>query len=101
MDLLLTIAIWFIAMLSEKRNTTQLSLWISKLAKRIYDIPEFDYYAIADGIVAILNKARKGIQSFIDKKISNPEPHNNLCFPVCCYDYNNTYLYFPFWGNSI
>ena len=71
MDLLLTIFIGFIAMFSEKRNTTELSLWISKLAKRIYDIPEFDYYAIADGILAILEKTRKGIQSFIDKNIKS------------------------------
>jgi len=35
MDLLLTILIGFIAIFSEKRNTTQLSLWISKLSKRI------------------------------------------------------------------
>ena len=80
MDLLLTIAIGFIAMLSEKRHTTQLSLWISKLAKRIYDIPEFDYYAIADGIVAILNKTRKGIQSFIDKNIK-PRASQQLMLP--------------------
>jgi len=73
MDLFLTILIGFIAMFSEKRNTTELSLWISKLAKRIYDIPEFDYYAIADGILAILEKTRKGIQSFIDKNINSKD----------------------------
>lgn len=71
MDLLLTIVIGFIAMFSEKRNTTELSLWISKLAERIYDIPEFDYYAIADGILAILEKTRKGIQSFLDENIKS------------------------------
>lgn len=71
MDLLLTILIGFIAMFSEKRNTTQLSLWISKLSKRIYNIPKFDYYAIADGIFNILKKTRKGIQSFIDKNIKS------------------------------
>lgn len=65
MDLLLTILIGFIAMFSEKRNTTKLGFWIRKLAKRIYDIPDFDYYAIADGIYNIFKKARTGIQSFI------------------------------------
>lgn len=67
MDLLLTILIGFIAMLSEKRNTTKLSFWIRKLAERIYDIPDFDYYAIADGIHNIFKKARTGIQSFLGK----------------------------------
>jgi len=66
-DLLLTILIGFISMLSEKRKTTKLSFWIRKFAKRIYDIPEFDYYAIADGIYNIIKKARTGIQSFLNK----------------------------------
>ncbi|SDF60976.1 Transposase DDE domain-containing protein, partial [Halanaerobium congolense] len=69
MDLILTILIGFIAMLSEKRNTTKLSLWISKLAKRIYDIPNFDYYAIADGIFEILKKSCTGIKSFLNSNI--------------------------------
>lgn len=71
MDLILTILIGFIAMLSEKRNTTKLSLWISKLAKRIYDIPNFDYYAIADGIFEILKKSRTGIKSFLNLNIKS------------------------------
>ncbi|SFM11155.1 hypothetical protein SAMN04488699_1401, partial [Candidatus Frackibacter sp. WG13] len=69
MDLILTILIGFIAIFSEKRKTTKLSLWISKLSKRIYEIPKFDYYAITDGIFTILKKTRKGIQSFIDKNL--------------------------------
>jgi len=68
MDMLLTILIGFIAMESEKRKTTKLSLWIRKLSERIYEIPDFDFYAIADGIYNILKKTRKGIQSFIHKK---------------------------------
>jgi len=65
--MLITILIGFIALFSEKRRTTQLSLWILNQAKRIYKIPKFDFYAIADGIFAILKKARKGIKSFINK----------------------------------
>ena len=80
MDLLLTILIGFIAIFSEKRNTTQLSLWISKLSKRIYDIPDFDFYAIADGIFAILKKTRKGIQSFLNKK-NKSKPSQQLNLP--------------------
>ncbi|WP_156801193.1 hypothetical protein [Halobacteroides halobius] len=69
MDLLLSILIGFIAMLSEKRNKTKLNMWITKLSERIYDIPEFDYYAIATGIYNIFKKTRTGIQSFINKNI--------------------------------
>jgi len=69
MDLLLSILIGFIAMLSEKRNKTKLNMWITKLSERIYDIPEFDYYAIAAGIYNIFKKTRTGIQSFINKNL--------------------------------
>lgn len=71
MDLLLSILIGFIAILSEKRNTTKLSLWINKLSKRIYDIPDFDYYAISDGVNNILKKATTGIKNFIQEKIKS------------------------------
>ena len=71
MDWLLTILIGFIGIQSEKRKTTKLGLWIRKLAKRIYDIPVFDFYAIADGIFNILKKTRTGIQSFLHKNIKS------------------------------
>ncbi len=69
MDLLLTILIGFIAMFSEERNATKLNLWIIKSAARIYNIPDFDYYAIADGIYNIFKKAKTGIQNFINDNI--------------------------------
>jgi hypothetical protein len=62
-----------------------LSLWINKLSKRIYDIPKFDYYAIADGIYNIFKKTRTGIQGFTDKNIKLKR-HNNLHCRECCYD---------------
>lgn len=65
MNLLLSIAIGFIAMLSEKRKESLLVLWVSKIAKRIYDMPKFNYYALSDGIYAILQKSKTGIKSFI------------------------------------
>lgn len=65
MNLLLSIAIGFIAMLSEKRKESLLVLWVSKIAKRIYDMPKFNYYALSDGIYAILQKSKTGIESFI------------------------------------
>lgn len=52
-------------MLSEKRKESLLVLWISKIAKRIYDMPKFNYYALSDGIYAFLPKSKTGIKSFI------------------------------------
>lgn len=69
MNLLLSIAIGFIAMLSKTKKENLLSLQILELSKRIYDIPEFDYYALVDGIYAILKKARSGIEKFIPKPL--------------------------------
>ncbi len=65
MNLLLSITIGFIAMLSQKGKENILVLLILKISKRIYDIPKFDYYALSDGIYTILQKTKTGIKSFI------------------------------------
>src|SRR5699024_4601532 len=68
MNLILSVTIGFIAMLSEKRKESLLVLYILKTSKRIYNIPKFDYYPLSDGIYAILQKTRIGIKSFIKPK---------------------------------
>ncbi|WP_200810736.1 transposase [Garciella nitratireducens] len=66
MNLLLSITIGFIAMLSQgKKESVLVLLLILKISKRIYDIPEFNYYALADGIYTILQKTKTGIKKFI------------------------------------
>jgi len=69
MNLLLSITIGFIAMLSKTKKESLLTLWILKVSKRIYEIPEFDYYALVDGIYTILKKAKFGIEKFIPKPL--------------------------------
>jgi hypothetical protein len=71
MNLLLTFISGFIAKLSEKRGATALIICIQNLSKRIYDIPDFDYYALADGIYAILKKTHTGIKEYIKPIIKN------------------------------
>ncbi len=39
-----------------------LALHVLKAAKRIFGIPDFLYYALADGIKEVLSKAGKGIR---------------------------------------
>ncbi len=46
-------------MLSQKKKESILILLILKISKRIYDIAEFDYYALADGIYTILQNYKK------------------------------------------
>lgn len=64
MDLLLTIAIGLIGIFSNQEKT-KLFYLVQKTSKRIYDIPDFDYYAIADGFKYILEKTVTGIGSFL------------------------------------
>lgn len=51
-----------------RKKESILVLLILKISKRIYDIPEFDYYALADGIYTILQKTKTGIKSFIKSR---------------------------------
>ncbi|MEY8305031.1 transposase, partial [Anaerosalibacter bizertensis] len=64
-NLLLSITIGFIGMLSQKRKESILVMFILKISKRIYDIPKFNYYALSDGIYTILQKTKTGIKNFI------------------------------------
>lgn len=65
MDLLLTIAIGMIAKFSAQKTKTKLMYITIKISKRIYDIPEFNYYALADGFSCILEKTVTGIKRFL------------------------------------
>jgi len=67
LDLFLTIAIGYLGIMSEKAEQKRFVLELIELSKRIYDIPKFIYYAIADGIFALLNKCKKGIDIFLKK----------------------------------
>ena len=73
MNLLLSITIGFIAILSQRKKESILVLLILKISKRIYDIPEFDYYALADGIYTILQKTKTGIKKFIKPRFKKKE----------------------------
>lgn len=64
-NLFLTLILGFIAILSEKREESALIVCLQNLSERIYDIPDFNYYAIADGIYSLLKKTHTGIKSFI------------------------------------
>jgi hypothetical protein len=48
-----------------------LALYVLKAAKRIFGIPDFRYYALADGIKEVLSKAGKGILGDKAKPLPN------------------------------
>jgi len=64
LDLILSITIGFLALFSNQKKT-KLRVFVKKISERIFDIPNFEYYALADGIKEILAKSYTGIASFL------------------------------------
>jgi hypothetical protein len=84
LDLILSITIGFLALFSDKKRKTKLRIIIKKVSERIYDIPDFDYYALADGIKKIFTKSYTGIASFLKSyyKKRRSQKHLRLSLPL-------------------
>ena len=78
LDLILSITIGFLALFSDKKRKTKLRIIVKKVSERIYDIPDFDYYALADGIKEILTKSYTGIASFLKSYYQKRRSHKHL-----------------------
>ena len=65
LDFLLTMAIGYVSILSDKDNTVILRLEIISASKRLFDIADFLYYAVADGIFEVLKFVKRSISSFL------------------------------------
>jgi len=76
LDLLLTIAIGYIGMMSEKAEERAITAEVIAISKRIYDMPKFLFYAIADGLFFVLTKCKQGIADMLRKPPKSPQ----LCF---------------------
>jgi len=76
LDLLLTIAIGYIGFISEKQDDRRMVLEIIAISKRIYGIPKFVFYAIADGIFALFAKCKQGVSDMLRKRPKSPQ----ICF---------------------
>ena len=79
LDLLLTVAIGHIGVLSEKIGESIEVLEIVAASKRLYGLNLFTFYAISDGLFAIFSKSYTGIKSFFAKS----EPSPQLFLPWC------------------
>ena len=82
LDLILSITIGFLALFSDKNRKTKLRIIVKEVSERIYDIPDFDYYALADGIKKILAKSYTGIASFLKSYYQKHQSHNHLRLPL-------------------
>jgi len=73
LDLLLTIAIGYIGFISEKQDERKTVMEIIAISKRIYGIPKFVFYAIADGLFAVFAKCKQGIADMLRKRPKSPQ----------------------------
>lgn len=68
LDLILTIVVGYIGYISEKQEEKPYVMELIKISKRIYDIANFVFYAIADGLFVVLSKGKSGIADMLKKK---------------------------------
>ncbi len=68
LDLLLTIAIGYIGLISEKQEQRRMVMEIIQISKRIYGTPDFVFYAIADGLFTVFARCKTGIAHMLCKK---------------------------------
>ena len=71
LDLLLTIAIGYVAEISGKSDNIKLRAEIVEVSKRLFGAPDFIYYAVADGIFEILKAVKSGIGRFFHLPVNN------------------------------
>ena len=67
LDLLLSVAIGYIGILSEKINESIEVMEIIEASKRLYGLSKFTFYAISDGLAVVFAKSYVGIRSFFRK----------------------------------
>jgi len=73
LDLLLTMAIGFIGMMSEKSEERVSTMELISISKRIYKIPKFMFYAVADGLLIVFAKCKQGVFNLLRKRLKDPQ----------------------------
>jgi hypothetical protein len=73
LDMLLSVAIGYIGILSEKVNDNVEVMMIIQAAKRLYRLSKFTFYAISDGLAEIFSKSYFGIRAFFRKPAFSPQ----------------------------
>ena len=68
LDLMLTMVLGYIGLLSEKSDERMTVMELIAKSKRIYKPAKFIFYAIADGIFVVLSKGKAGIADMLKRK---------------------------------
>ena len=83
LDLFVTIAGGWIGILSEKSDERRTVMELIHISRRIFDVPNFVFYAIADGWHTIVSKSCGGIYDMLRK---TSKPIQLSLFPVPGFD---------------
>ena len=73
LDLLLTVAIGYIGILSEKINESIEVTEIIEASKRLYGLAKFTFYALSDGLAVIFSKSIVGIRGFFRSPVKSAQ----------------------------
>ena len=68
LDLLLTVAVGYIGLISEKADKRITIMQLIEHSKRIYGVNKFTFYAIAYGLFVVFSKCKQGIADMLKKK---------------------------------
>jgi len=71
--MLLTIAIGYIGMISEKAEDKRVVMELIHVSKRIFGTPKFAFYAIADGLFAVFARCKQGVAHLLTKIPKSPQ----------------------------
>jgi hypothetical protein len=68
LDLLLTLAMGYLGYMSAKGDNQKIVMELIHVSKRIYGMPKFFFYAIADGIFTVFARAKPGFSHLLLKR---------------------------------
>ena len=69
----INLAIGYIGMISERADEKRVVMELIHISRRIYTVPRFKFYAIADGIFAVFAGCKRGVADLLRKKPKDPQ----------------------------
>jgi len=82
LDTLLTVAIGYIGLMSERAEERRVLMELIHISKRIFKVPKFKFYAVADGIFIVFARCKQGISHMLKKK---PKGSQLCMFPIAAF----------------
>ena len=55
-------------MMSERADDKRIVMEVIQISTRIYGVPKFRFYAVADGMFTVFARSRQGISQMLEKK---------------------------------